>query len=76
MSDIIKCPKCDRKHLPNATHEYGEWECDNCSFKFIVETDEHSKYYSYCQQHEFSEHETIKGDKLKTCIHCFTREQT
>lgn len=75
--DTIDCPKCEHEHNPCGSHEddEGEWECEECGFKFNVEIEYDPSYYTYCIEHEYGEydmHLSRSGEMVncRFCIHC------
>ena len=82
--DMINCPKCEEEHEPTGSHEddAGEFECQECGFKFNVVVEYSPEYYTYCIEHEFGEYkmtpdrhgELVNARFCKYCQTCEIKE--
>ena len=53
--DEIECPKCClRTDVDSPGEAEGEWTCEECGFKFIVEVEYEPTYWVTCKTHEYS----------------------
>ena len=75
--DTIECPKCGCEHEPCGMHEEdsGEWDCENCGLKFVVEIEYDPSYSVSCVEHEYGEDRELVGRDLRPvrcrfCVHC------
>lgn len=65
--NIIDCPKCGCEYDPSGDHDFdsGEWTCEECGCKFIVEIDYEPDYSSRCAGHTY-----VNGE----CTNCGGKE--
>jgi len=73
----IDCPKCEHEHEACGSHEddSGEWECEECGFKFNVEIEYDPSYITTCVEHEYGHFDMYpdgRGNlvKCRFCVHC------
>lgn len=72
--NTIDCPKCEHEHEPSGSHEddEGEFECEECGFKFIVEIEYDPDYLTSCIVHEWEDFKrmTIRNGDVVECRFC------
>lgn len=76
---MIECPKCKHEHEPNGNHEddAGEWTCDECGFKFLVEIEYEPTYSTECKEHDFGAWGNVTGYpswRRRECTMCETAQ--